>query len=106
MKIRFKINRTQLTVWHTFLESRWIEPNYSSVWSILIHHALSELLHKLKTEALIKKPKYGFSVSSVSCLAFMIFCEFAQTFSMDETDKVILNEIIGTIDNKIKNQKL
>jgi len=103
MKIQFKISRTQLMVWLAFLESRWIEPsNTDGPYSRLVYHALSDLLHKLKIQAVVASPNYRFSISSVSGLAFMVFCEYAKNYLMDPSDEAIINGIIGTIDKKTK----
>lgn len=101
MKIQFRISRNQLIVWLTFLETRWIEPGKNgSAYSRMVYHALSDLLHKLKVQAVIDKSHYKFSISAVSGLAFMVFCEFASRFPLEKAEEAIINDLIGKIDKQ------
>ncbi|WP_392471270.1 hypothetical protein ACF3OC_07875 [Sphingobacterium cellulitidis] len=101
MKIQFRISRNQLMVWLYFLETRWIEPGKNGgAYSRMVYHALSDLLHKLKVQSVIEKPTYKFSISAVSGLAFMVFCEFASKYPLDRADEAIINDLIGKIDRQ------
>ncbi len=101
MKIQFRISRNQLMVWLTFLETRWIEPGKNGdAYSRLIYHALSDLLHKLKVQSVVVKSDYRFSISAVSGLAFMAFCDYAPRYPLDRADQVIINDLIGKIDKQ------
>ena len=101
MKIQFRISRNQLMVWLYFLETRWIEPGKKgSAYSRMLYHALSDLLHKLKVQSVIQKTDYKFSISAVSGLAFMVFCEYASKYPLDRADEAILNDLIGKIDKQ------
>ena len=91
----------QLMIWLCFLESNWVEPGTSSnAITKMIYHALSDLLHKLKTQSVIIKKQYKFSIGTVSGLAFLAFSQSNKHFYMESVDGTILNEIIGIIDQK------
>lgn len=101
MKIQFRISRNQLMVWLYFLETRWIEPDKNgNAYSRMVFHALSDLLHKLKVQSVVVKSDYKFSISAVSGLAFMVFCEFASKYPLERADEAIINDLVGKIDKQ------
>lgn len=103
MKIKFKISKHQLDVWHNCVEMFWIDCNCDSPVIIrLVYHALSALLHKLKIERTISKSQYGFSIDKVVALAFVAHIQQYSKYIVDPADAAVINQIIGIIDQKTK----
>ena len=103
MKIKFKLNRHQLEVWISCLESCWMESSNESPPLVkMVFHALSKLMHKLQSENLMRKSDYNFSVDSVEALAFVAHIQQYTRYIVNPVDTVIINEIIGIIDQKTK----
>ncbi|MDM1048033.1 hypothetical protein [Sphingobacterium hotanense] len=103
MKIAFNLSRNQLLVWISYLETRWVEPGTSaSAWTRMVLLALTDLLHKLKVQEVIDRPKYKFTINAVSGLAFVAFSQHSDNFMIKPEDAAVLNEIIGIIDQKTK----
>lgn len=103
MKIKFKISAHQLDVWHSCLETCWMEPGGDSPAIVrLVYHALSNMLHKLKVQKAIMKSHYSFSIDSVTALAFVAHIQLYKCYLPDPDDVAIINQIIGIIDQKTK----
>ena len=103
MKIKFKLNQHQLQVWISCLESCWMVPGNDSTTVVkMVYHALSKLIHKLQSENLTRKSDYNFSIDSIEALAFVAHIQQYTSYILNPVDTVIINEIIGIIDQKTK----
>lgn len=103
MKIKFKLNQHQLQVWISCLESCWMESSTESPPIVkMVYHSLSKLMHKLQSENLMSKSNYNFSIDSVEGLAFVTHIQQYDRYILNPIDTVIINEIIGIIDQKTK----
>lgn len=101
MKIKFKLSNNELRVWIACLELCWMEPRNDSPAIVrMAYHGLSKLFHKLKSEALIQKPEYKFSLDSTEALAFVAHMQGYTNYLVNATDAAIINGIIGLIDKK------
>lgn len=101
MKIKFKISNNELRVWIACLELCWMEPQRDSPAIVrMAHHALSKLYHKLRSEALLEKPEYRFSLEAVEALAFVAHLQGYTSYLVNAKDAAIINGIIGIIDKK------
>lgn len=101
MKIKFKISDNELRVWIACLELCWMEPKRDSPAIVrMAYHGLSNLFHKLRSEALIQKAEYRFSLDSMEALAFVAHMQGYTNYLVNPTDAAIINGIIGIIDHK------
>lgn len=102
-RISFSLNRVQLIVWHNCIETLWMEPGVDSPHIVkMVHHALTSLLHKLKSESIIIKNEYRFSIDSVVALAFVAHIKMYTHYLLDGEDVALINQIVGIIDHKTK----
>lgn len=103
MKIKMKLTNHQAKVWIAYLEILWTVPAIDSLPVVkMIYHALSNLIHQLKKATVIEKEVYKIDVETVNGLAFIAHIQSYSGYLANPTDTVIINEIIGIIDQKTK----
>lgn len=98
-----KLNSNQVKIWIAYLEMLWFVPESDSMPIVkMVYHALSKLIHKLKTVSVIDKTEYKFEIDSVEGLAFISHIQGYSNYLVNPVDTAIINHIIGIIDQKTK----
>lgn len=103
MKVQFKIGRNQLIIWIAFLIGTWdSEIRTDDISKRIDFILLSSLLHKLKLQSVLIKDRYSFKLDASDALAFIKHAQSCNTSQIHAVDLVIINEIVGIIDQKTK----
>ncbi|WP_293913158.1 MULTISPECIES: hypothetical protein [unclassified Sphingobacterium] len=100
MKITFKLDRRQLLIWLNSID-------LAMGAGLLTNNALSKMFvanlvslkQHLTIASVIVKQKYSVKANVSDCLAFQFLSE-TFVLPLSETDQVVINQIIGIIDQK------
>ncbi|MGJ1366019.1 hypothetical protein [Sphingobacterium spiritivorum] len=100
MKITFKLNRRQLLIWLNSIDlaigSGLLSDN---TLSKMFAANLLSLNQHLTMASVIVKQKYSVKANVSDCLAFQFLTE-TMILPLSETDQVVINQIVGIIDQK------
>lgn len=101
MKIKFKLTRREIGVWGgVIIATNMCKTN--DPLDRIVELLLDSLLFRLRRLAETNKPKYSISVPEAEALAFMAHCERVTLNEIDTADIIVINNIIGIIDQKTK----